>query len=126
MKLEHSLSSHCSTKLEPINPAPPVTRIVSACIASQLSCIFVDLSGFTGEFWEYGRVRHQLVCEDADNARACTSVPHLGNLFLASHRKLPFNRLANAGAACAGENVGAEFDGDRPFRVIAHRDAWNS
>src|SRR3954463_14132815 len=126
MTLEPSLASHCSTKLEPINPAPPVTRIVSACIASQLSCIFVDLSGFTGEFGEHGRMRHQLVCENADHARAGTSVPHLGNLVLAPRRKLPLNRLTNANAARTCKNVGAEFDGYRPLGVIAHRDARNS
>src|SRR5258708_39530705 len=32
MTLEVSVAIHCRMKLEPMNPAPPVTRIVSACM----------------------------------------------------------------------------------------------
>src|SRR6266567_6112934 len=35
MMVEVSWAIHCNTKFEPMNPAPPVTRIVSACMWNQ-------------------------------------------------------------------------------------------
>src|SRR5579864_1064171 len=43
--LDSSVASHCSTKLEPINPAPPVTRIGFACIAPELAIHYLAFCG---------------------------------------------------------------------------------
>src|SRR5579864_5133924 len=43
--LDSSVASHCRTKLEPINPAPPVTRIGFACIAPELAVHYLAFRG---------------------------------------------------------------------------------
>src|SRR3954471_11189026 len=77
MMPDDSEASHWSTKLEPMNPAPPVTTIVSGCIdVGVTSAIILHFARFVR--WRWLRAQAHRVMRKELGGASCASCAPLG------------------------------------------------